>query len=62
MQYHFHLISNILKLPCCFPLEIPSSNKSDKIIEHSYIATSANISLGMCISSTADGKRIDKCL
>lgn len=30
MQYHFHLIRNILKLPYCFPLETPSAPKSDK--------------------------------
>lgn len=30
MQYHFHLIRNILKLPYCFPLETPSVPKSDK--------------------------------
>jgi hypothetical protein len=29
MQYHFHLIRNILKLPYCFPLETPSAPKSD---------------------------------
>lgn len=29
MQYHFHLIRNILKLPYCFPLEILSAPKSD---------------------------------
>lgn len=29
MQYHFHLIRNILKLPYCFPLEAPSAPKSD---------------------------------
>lgn len=29
MQYHFHLIRNILKLPYCFPLETPSPPKSD---------------------------------
>lgn len=29
MQYHFHLIRNILKLPYCFPLEAPSAPRSD---------------------------------
>lgn len=29
MQYHFHLIRNILKLPYCFPSETPSAPKSD---------------------------------
>lgn len=29
MQYHSHLIKNILKLPYCFPLETPSAPKSD---------------------------------
>lgn len=29
MQYHFHLIRNILKLPYCFPLDTPSVPKSD---------------------------------
>lgn len=33
MQYHFHLIRNILKLPYCFPSETPSAPRSDNQAE-----------------------------